>query len=303
MIQRRGRTGRKNKGKMIVLITKGTRDESYYYSSIHKEMKMKNQLSKRSPQGEILSNIDHNQMKLPEESKKQVLKPLIYVDHREAKSGVTRELSNLKVEIKTTTLSVADYQVSQEVAVERKSTQDFVKSVIDKRLYKQAKELVENFQNPVIILEGENLYACGLHPNAIRGALASLAVDFGIPIIPTRSPEDTGAMLYRLALREQEDNSREIQLRAEKKPLSQWEQQLYIVESLPNVGPVTARKLLEEFATVKNVINASKNDLKKIDGIGDKIADKIKEVVDTSFKNLKTTPKLELNFIYEDEKS
>ena len=30
MIQRRGRTGRKNKGKMIVLITKGTRDESYY---------------------------------------------------------------------------------------------------------------------------------------------------------------------------------------------------------------------------------------------------------------------------------
>lgn len=303
MIQRRGRTGRKNKGKMIVLITKGTRDESYFYSSIYKERKMKNQLSTKYPQGEISSKIDPNQMKLLKESKNEVINPLIYVDHREAKSGVTRELSKLNVEIETTTLSVADYQVSQELAVERKSTQDFVKSVIDKRLYKQAKELVENFKKPLIILEGENLYASGLHPNAIRGALASLAVDFGIPIIPTRSPEDTGAMLYRLALREQKDNSKEIGLRTEKKPLNQWEQQLYIIESLPNVGPVTARKLLEEFATVKNVINASKDDLKKIDGIGDKIAQKIKDVVDSGFKSIKTTPDHELKLIYEDEES
>jgi Fanconi anemia group M protein len=175
--------------------------------------------------------------------------------------------------------------------------------VIDKRLYKQAKELVDNFKKPLIILEGENLYACGLHPNAIRGALASLAIDFGIPIIPTRSPEDTGAMLYRLALREQKDNFKEIELRTEKKPLSQWEQQLYIIESLPNVGPVTARKLLEEFVTVKNVINASKDDLKKIDGIGEKIAQKIRDVVDSGFKSIKTTPDHELKLIYEDEES
>ena len=45
MIQRRGRTGRKNKGKMFILITKGTRDESYYWSSINKEKQMKKQLS------------------------------------------------------------------------------------------------------------------------------------------------------------------------------------------------------------------------------------------------------------------
>lgn len=43
-----------------------------------------------------------------------------------------------------------------------------------------------------------------------------------------------------------------------------WEQQLYIVESLPNVGPVTARKLLEEFENVKGVINASEDELKKL---------------------------------------
>ena len=225
-------------------------------------------------------------------------KPLIYVDHRESKSGVTRELSNMGVRVETTTLPVADYQVSSDVAVERKSARDLASSIMDKRLYKQAKELVENFAKPIFIVEGESLYAGGLHPNAVRGAVASLAVDFGIPIIPTRSPEDTAAMIYRLAVREQETGFKEIALRTEKKPLSLWEQQIYIVESLPNVGPVTARKLLEKFGTVKGVINAPKDDLKEIEGIGDVIAQKIRDVIDAGFKisgiSLGTVPEREL---------
>ncbi|MHA1381016.1 MAG: DEAD/DEAH box helicase [Candidatus Helarchaeota archaeon] len=45
-IQRRGRTGRKSPGEVIMLITKGTRDEGYHWSSIHKEKKMKKSLKK-----------------------------------------------------------------------------------------------------------------------------------------------------------------------------------------------------------------------------------------------------------------
>lgn len=304
MIQRRGRTGRKSKGRMIVLITKGTRDESYYYSSMHRERKMKSQLTKGYQHSSLKT--DRQQLKLSDKLKFQD-EPgpqenlIIYVDHRESKSGVTRELSNLGVKIKTTSLSVADYQVGPEVAVERKSARDFASSVMDKRMYKQAKELVENFQRPLIILEGENLYAGGLHPNAVRGALASLAVDFGIPIIPTRSPEDTAAMIHRLAIREQEKGPQDVQIRTERKPLTLNEQQLFIIESLPNVGPITARKLLEEFGTVKEVINASKDDLKKVDGIGDKIAQKIRDVIDSDYRTLRTHPQYELKLIEEVE--
>ncbi len=39
-IQRAGRTARLMKGKLIILITRDTRDESYYYAAIHKEKKM-----------------------------------------------------------------------------------------------------------------------------------------------------------------------------------------------------------------------------------------------------------------------
>jgi ERCC4-related helicase/ERCC4-type nuclease len=329
MIQRRGRTGRKSQGRMYILITKGTRDESYYYSSKHKEEMMKEQLSQGYKTSVDRIIVDENNLKpyqnhsdvfkpengnvklyqnsksdlkedleiniqnkdnfmksgtkefnSPEEGKRQ---PLIYADSREASSGVLRELSHLGAEIKTKNLSVGDYQVSNDVAIERKSSKDFVGSIIDKRLHKQAKELVQSFQKPVIILEGENLYSSSLNPNAIRGALASLAVDFGIPIIPTRSTEDTASMIIRIAIREQLQGRSGINVRTDKKPLTLEEQQLYIVESLPKVGPVTARKLMKAFGSVKNVFNASTDELKVVEGIGEKIAQNIREVIDSGF--------------------
>jgi Fanconi anemia group M protein len=41
VIQRRGRVGRQTAGKVIFLITKGTRDEAYYWTAFRKEKKMK----------------------------------------------------------------------------------------------------------------------------------------------------------------------------------------------------------------------------------------------------------------------
>jgi len=43
-IQRRGRTGRSRAGRVVILITKGTRDEAYYYSSLNKERAMRRRL-------------------------------------------------------------------------------------------------------------------------------------------------------------------------------------------------------------------------------------------------------------------
>ena len=174
MIQRRGRTGRKTQGHMTVLITKGTRDESYYWTSINKEQRMKNQLIKDFPQNEISTDGSQTKISIEKdnlndednpatETETTMEKPVVHVDHREAKSGVVRELSNLGVQIRTSTLTVADYQISDNIGVERKSAHDFTGSIIDKRLYKQAKDLVDQFSSPIIIIEGESIYSGGLH--------------------------------------------------------------------------------------------------------------------------------------------
>ena len=50
-IQRRGRVGRSKIGKVIMLITKGTRDEAYYWSAVNKEKKMKGILYEMQREG------------------------------------------------------------------------------------------------------------------------------------------------------------------------------------------------------------------------------------------------------------
>ena len=288
MIQRRGRTGRKRTGRVKVLVTNGTRDEGYYYSSINKERRMKNQLIDPDVLEELNASAiarmeSEKKVKVIDKPKEEKNLPLVYADSREGNSKVIRHLTEMEIDVKVQSMAVADYQVSDEVAIERKTTKDFIDSIIDKRLFKQAKELSEEFKRPVMILEGDDLYAGMVNPNAIRGSIASIALDFGISIIPTRNAQDTAAMIKRIAIREQNGERVNIQIRTDKKPVSLWEQQLFIIESLPNIGPVNAKNLLEHFGSVAKVINASANELQEVDGIGKKTAESIRKVVDSKY--------------------
>lgn len=47
-IQRRGRTGRTTPGRVVILLAEGTVDESYYYSSLYKESRMKELVAQAS---------------------------------------------------------------------------------------------------------------------------------------------------------------------------------------------------------------------------------------------------------------
>lgn len=47
-IQRKGRTGRKRPGRVVILLMKGTRDEAFYWSAVHKEKRMRETLREMS---------------------------------------------------------------------------------------------------------------------------------------------------------------------------------------------------------------------------------------------------------------
>lgn len=312
MIQRRGRTGRKKTGKMKVLITEGTRDEGYYWASIHKENRMKRQLIDKDSLNEL--NIKTLE-KINQELNSRIIEPknhnkdinsynrddknnnlenketIVYADSREGNSKVLRALDTIGVKIIVRPMTVGDYQVSEEVAIERKTAKDFVDSIVDKRLFKQARQMREEFKKPIMILEGDDLYSGFIGPDAIRGSIASIALDFGISIIPTRNSDDTAAMIKRIAIREQKENKTDIQIRTEKKPVNLWEKQLFITESLPNIGPVSAKKLLTKFGTVKNVIIASESELQEVEGIGKKTSDNIRKVLDSEYLYFKKDDK------------
>ena len=295
MIQRKGRTGRKHSGEMFILMTKGTLDESYYWSSQRKEKAMRNNVYNSHKKEITLENYvakkedvkvyDSNKNKIDTQEVSDEAEVVIYVDYREKNSNIMRELDKINCEVKVRTMGVGYYQITDDIIIERKTIDDFSKSITDKRLYQQAKELSNNCQKPLMIIEGENIYHTFLHPNAIRGALATIALDFKIPIIQTQNETDTAFMLKRIALREKDkDNKKPVSIRTQTKPVTLPEQQLFITESLPGIGPVSAKNLLRHFKNVKNIVNASKNELKDVEGIGEKTATNIIDVTQREFK-------------------
>jgi len=213
----------------------------------------------------------------------------VVVDQRELDSNIARELSKRdEVETRLETLSVGDYVLSDRVAVERKTHGDFLDTLLggDRSIFEQARDLTRHYTRPVLVLEGDgDLYAeRNVHPNAIRAALASLAVDWGISVVHTRGEDDTAEMVETIAEREQTDNDREVSAHGEKAAKTLGEQQEYVVSSIADVGPVTARSLLEEFGTVEAVMTAREDDLTEADGVGQVTAERIREVVGSDYQ-------------------
>lgn len=211
----------------------------------------------------------------------------IVIDNRELDSTVARTLSKKNnITTRLENLEVGDYVLSDRVVVERKSVSDFVDTLVnpDRSFFEQAGDMASQYDRPIIIIEGSGIYAQrNVHPNAIRGAISSAAVDFNISIINTEDENDTAEMIETIATREQTERDREVSVHGNKTEKTMNEQQEYVVSSIAEVGPVTAQSLLEHFGSVKRVMNATSDEMKQVSGIGQVTADRIVEVINTEY--------------------
>ena len=214
----------------------------------------------------------------------------IIIDHREPKSLIRELAKHHNVEVKQ--LISADFIIQGrdtegkdiQIGIERKTTNDFLNSIIDKRIIQQLIQLKENFTTILLLIEGtENMYEIrNFHPNAIRGMLASITIDFQIPILQTRNYRDTAALIITIATR-LEKPKKLFPLLKQRKPLTLKEQQELIIESLPGIGPTLAKSLLAKFKSVKKIITASEEKLQKVEKIGKKKSEEIKKVIDSPY--------------------
>lgn len=276
-IQRRGRTGRQEQGRVIILQTDQTRDSGYRWSAFHKEKRMFRTLEQIKKDFSLQAQPVLSKF-IPEQQQIQIL-----ADHREKGSGVIKELIDLGLNIKLEQLDSADYLCSPECAVEFKTVPDFVNSIIDGRLLDQLRAMKRNYSRPLVIIEGEeDFYSVRkIHPNAIRGMLAAITVSYGIPLIQTKNFKETAALLAIITKREQ-DKDRDFSLHS-RKPLTLKDQQEYFVSSLPSVGPHLAQDLLKNFKTIKNLVNADEDELKKVPKVGPTISQKLKDLFESEY--------------------
>ncbi len=200
--------------------------------------------------------------------KKEIPKQVIEVDYREKNCMVTAHLKKEGFEIDFKELKVADYIV-KDVAIERKTISDFLSSMISKRLKRQLDEL-QQYPNRLLLIEGfennelysDKNHSHKIHSNAIRGFLLSISLKHKVPIIFTKNPEDTAKFISVLSRKKMQ----EFPLNPKKKTFNKREQLQYLVESFPNIGPKTARKLLKEFRTIKKILTVPKIKLQNLIG-------------------------------------
>ena len=202
--------------------------------------------------------------------KKPEARPKIIIDIREKNSLMASEIASLNMEIEFTTLKVGDYIVN-DVVIERKTISDFIGSMLSKRLSNQLEEL-QQYEKRLLIIEGfgeKFLYSDeehgefgGVHPNAIRGFLLSILLKYKVPIVYTKNENDTARFILTLSKKKEKEAS----LNVNKKSLSKKERMQFILEGFPGIGPKTAKKLLENFKTLKEVFNAPQEEIEKLIG-------------------------------------
>jgi len=213
----------------------------------------------------------------------------IIVDEREKKSGIPDLLKAVGVNIEVRTLPVGDYIVAPEIVVERKSIRDLISSIFDGRLFDQCNRLREHFQHPVILMEGDvdEIEEFTENPLVFYGAISSIAIDFKIPVIPTPNATHTAKLLVSMSSRKEAQKGPF--LKKIKKSNDLQRQQLSVLCSLPGVGEKLATRMLEKFGTPLQVLSASSVELAKVEGLGKERAKKIKDMLESKSKFLKSS--------------
>ena len=219
----------------------------------------------------------------------------LLVDSREQKKIITFRKyidngnSDIIKSIEITTLKSGDACTPDlELGWERKA-EDFVPSIYNDQLNKQLTELSDNFTHPYLFIEYEGIMDMieknpNTSPDVLIGKISSILTrhnvtvcfvgQFYIPIVcrmvdkfydlnnPTKrySPIRMGTTTRRNA--------------------TVKEVKLDIISRLPKVGAKKGNKLLEKFDnSIQKISNATVDELMEVDGIGEKMAKSIKEIL------------------------
>ncbi|MFU8766186.1 MAG: ERCC4 domain-containing protein [Candidatus Methanoperedens sp.] len=205
----------------------------------------------------------------------------IVIDHREMRSRVAEVLDRLGADIEITTLEVGDYVVSDRVAFERKTVNDLFATLLERReLFSQLMDMARSYRCPILIIEGEDPFFFSgrrVHPMAVQGFLNAIAL-MRIPTLYTLNEAETAQVISMIAAKEQGDRNRPFNPHGKRSHLSQSEAKEYIVSSLPGIGPVAAGNLLRHFGSVERVMTAPREELMKVERVGTRIAERIREL-------------------------
>jgi ERCC4-type nuclease len=186
------------------------------------------------------------------------------------------------------------YVLSERTAVERRTSSSFLDGISDKTLFASAIHLGERFEIAILVVEGD--YSStpyrAFHPQAIRGALSSMLLVYGLSVVATPNADESAALIAMMA-RQEQGGVPEISLVPKRKAADLADMQRRVVEMLPGCGLTVARELLRHYGSIERIVRASEEELCEVRGVGPKTASRIRRVLHTEYDAVDTERDLE----------
>ena len=241
---------------------------------------------------------------------------IVSIDHKEEKSALAARLRQEGLTVEIVTLPVGDVKISDQILIERKSTRDFIDSLLDGRLLDQATRLVGAAPRSLLVLEGNDLFQHrAVNGQAIMGALATLTLDYGLPVVTSADTAETARFIAVSARREtkmlehlstvaqdrlrssehpdQSDNVAAANvfdsivpiLDATKAPLSEARQREVhgitrsMLEQVPGIGPALASRILERWPSMAALAGATDEEIVQVTGLSVNLAQEIVRIL------------------------
>ncbi|PKS09506.1 hypothetical protein jhhlp_004123 [Lomentospora prolificans] len=217
--------------------------------------------------------------------------PRVVVDVREFRSSLPSLLHGRSITIVPCMLTVADYVLSPNICVERKSVSDLISSFRDGRLYTQAETMFQHYRNPMLLIEFDQNKSFTLEPFAdLSGSLSSVApsnvasdlqskivlLTLAFPklrIIWSSSPYQTAEIFESLKKQEHEpDPIAAVRAGLEKGAGSGVEEQVFnqtpqdMLATVPGVTPTNIGTLIHKTKNVRQVANMDTKELEPLVG-------------------------------------
>ena len=201
---------------------------------------------------------------------------MLVVDAREPKK-IQEAFMNKYNDCRVAQLLYGDFEINQHIIVERKTPSDFVSSIRDGRIFKQAEGMKSNYDVSIVMITGSitNLFSDyvmrGVNRNAIMGTITHLE-RMGVSVVFVDKLMD---WFIDMLISQEEKPTKHYTKKVQK---VSSDDRINFLVGLPNIGQGRAKDIIHEYETVENAL-AHVDDWVNIKGISKKTVAKVKHLL------------------------
>lgn len=206
------------------------------------------------------------------------------------KQYIYNSLSEKCTEVSQQQLEVGDYLLDGGYVIERKDD-DIVSSITTKSIWEQLNNL-QQYPHPILAITTQNIWKLFYYCNSrwidksYMGFLTTLMVSYpNLKIVFVDGAEEFVKFVVSLDKKIHDEGKSERPKILQRKPKTLAEKQENVVSGIGGIGISTAKEILKSKKSIKNIANATKEELMEIPNIGEKTANEIVKVMGEKYES------------------